>query len=94
MNKKNISSKLEDESNADNLKTQLVSQRERLKKGLFKIPQKKMNFMPIPADENIENLEIYNSKDRYKDLFFALSHGVHRGILKKGKYDERIYVVI
>jgi hypothetical protein len=24
-----------------------------------------------------------------KDLFFAMSHGVHRGKLKKGKYDER-----
>ena len=23
------------------------------------------------------------------DVFFALSHGVHRGILKTGKYDER-----
>jgi hypothetical protein len=23
------------------------------------------------------------------DVFFALSHGVHRGILKKGKHDER-----
>ena len=24
-----------------------------------KIPKTKMNFMPIPADQNIENLEIY-----------------------------------
>ena len=23
------------------------------------------------------------------DVFFALSHGVHRGVLKRGKYDER-----
>ena len=23
------------------------------------------------------------------DVFFALSHGVHRGVLKKGKFDER-----
>ena len=23
------------------------------------------------------------------DVFFALSHGVHRGILKFGKFDER-----
>ena len=23
------------------------------------------------------------------DVFFALSHGVHRGTLKRGKYDER-----
>ena len=42
-----------------------------------RIPKSKMNFMPIPADQNIENLEIYNSSNRYKDLFFALSHGVN-----------------
>ena len=23
------------------------------------------------------------------DVFYALSHGVHRGVLKRGKYDER-----
>jgi len=28
-------------------------------------------------------------KDTENDLFFALSHGVHRGILKEGKFDER-----
>jgi len=28
-------------------------------------------------------------KKKNKDLFFAMSHGVHRGKLKKGKYDER-----
>ena len=33
---------------------------------------------------------IYDYKNRYKDLFFALSHGVHRGILKTGKNDDRI----
>ena len=27
------------------------------------------------------------------DVFYALSHGVHRGVLKKGKYDERIKFV-
>jgi len=54
-----------------------------------KIDKKKMNFLPIPVDENIENLEIYNLKNRYKDLFFALSHGVNFGKLKKGKFDER-----
>ena len=54
-----------------------------------KISKKKIHFMPIPADQNIENLEIYNSHNRFKDLFFALSHGVNYGKLK-GKYmDER-----
>ena len=54
-----------------------------------KIDKKKLNYLPIPVDENIENLEIYNSKNKYKDLFFALSHGVNFGKLKRGKYDER-----
>ena len=54
-----------------------------------KIPKSKMNFMPIPADKNIENLEIYNSSNRYKDLFFALSHGVNFGKIKKTNIDDR-----
>ena len=54
-----------------------------------KIPKNKMNFMPIPADKNIENLEIYNSNNRYKDLFYALSHGVNYGKLKKRNVDDR-----
>ena len=53
------------------------------------INKSKLNYLPIPVDENIENLEIYNSKNKYKDLFFALSHGVNFGKLKKGKTDER-----
>ena len=53
------------------------------------IDRKKLNYLPIPVDPNIENLEIYNYKNRYKDLFFALSHGVNFGKLKKGKSDER-----
>jgi len=54
-----------------------------------KIENKKLNYMPIPADKNIENLEIYNSNNRYKDLFFALSHGVNYGKLKTRNIDER-----
>ena len=54
-----------------------------------KITKTKLNYMPIPADKNIENLEIYNSKNRYKDLFFALSHGVNFGKLKTRNIDER-----
>ena len=53
------------------------------------INKKKMNFLPILVDKNIENLKIYESKDRYKDIFFALSHGVNFGRLKRGKKDER-----
>ncbi len=54
-----------------------------------KINKNKMFFLPILVDENIENLEIYKSNYRYKDLFFAFSHGVNFGKLKRGKSDER-----
>ena len=45
-------------------------------------------FIPNPADEAFEVLNNYKY-DCEKDLFFAMSHGVHRGTLKKGKYDDR-----
>jgi len=54
-----------------------------------KINKKKINFLPIPVDENIENLNIYKHKHRYKDLFFALSHGVNFGGLRNRTKDER-----
>ena len=53
------------------------------------IKRKKLKYLPIPVDPNIENLNVYEYKNRYKDLFFALSHGVNFGKLKKGKTDER-----
>ena len=54
-----------------------------------KINKSKLNFLPIPVDRNIENLKIYENKHRYKDLFFALSHGVNFGGLRKNSKDER-----
>jgi glycosyltransferase involved in cell wall biosynthesis len=53
------------------------------------IKKSKLNHLPIPVDENIENLKLYENNINYKDLFFALSHGVNFGRLKKSKYDER-----
>ena len=53
----------------------------------------KLNFLPVPVDENIENLNIYQNQNRHKDLFFALSHGVNFGKLKKGKNDEREKII-
>jgi len=46
-------------------------------------------FMPNPADTSFEVLNNYENNQCSMDVFFALSHGVHRGILKKGKHDER-----
>ena len=54
-----------------------------------KINKSKLHFLPIPVDENIENLKIYENEYRYKDLFFALSHGVNFGGLRKNSNDER-----
>ena len=45
-------------------------------------------FIPNPCDESFEILENYK-KDCSFDVFFAMSHGVHRGQLKKGKSDDR-----
>jgi hypothetical protein len=49
-------------------------------------------FIPNPSDSSFETLKNYN-KNCNMDVFFALSHGVHRGILKSGKYDDRAVFV-
>ena len=57
---------------------------------VLKFPKKhKVFYIPNPADESLENLKIYNKKHCDNDIFFAMSHGVHRGTLKKGKFDKR-----
>ena len=53
------------------------------------LKNKKVFFIPNPVDETFENLELYKKQIYKYDLFFALSHGVHRGTLKKGKTDKR-----
>lgn len=54
----------------------------------LKFSIKNSYYIPNPSDVSFEFLD--NSKNKQKkDLFFAMSHGVHRGILKKGKFDER-----
>ena len=45
-------------------------------------------FMPNPCDASFEILRNYEN-DCFNDLFFAMSHGVHRGGLKRGKSDDR-----
>jgi glycosyltransferase involved in cell wall biosynthesis len=45
-------------------------------------------FIPNPADEAFETLNNFENDPEY-DLFFAMSHGVHRGVLKSGKFDNR-----
>ena len=45
-------------------------------------------FMPNPCDSSFEVLSNFK-KDCDFDVFFAMSHGVHRGKLKTGKNDNR-----
>ena len=57
---------------------------------ILKFPIKnKVFYIPNPSDESFENLSIYENKSFNFDIFFAMSHGVHRGKLKKGKIDKR-----
>ena len=54
------------------------------------LPNNKKNFfIPNPSDYSFETLNNYQ-KSCSVDVFFALSHGVHRGKLKLGKEDDRI----
>ena len=45
-------------------------------------------YIPNPCDESFETLKNYEHNCA-NDVFFAMSHGVHRGALKTGKYDDR-----
>ncbi|CAN1595360.1 GT4_PimA-like domain containing protein [Candidatus Pelagibacterales bacterium] len=53
------------------------------------IPRNKLNFIPIPCSNITENLNLYQTRNHEFDIFYAVSHGVNRGILKKNKIDER-----
>ena len=59
------------------------------------ILSKKINnsyFIPNPSDHSFETLKNYENSCKY-DVFFAMSHGVHRGELKKGKFDQREFFI-
>jgi hypothetical protein len=50
---------------------------------------KKLRFIPNPVDAAIDNYKNFNNNDIEYDMFVAISHGQNRGLLKKGKFDER-----
>ena len=53
------------------------------------LSKKTMNyFIPNPSDQSMETLDNFK-KDCSNDVFFALSHGVHRGQLKSRSSDDR-----
>ena len=58
-------------------------------KGLNNYKEKPIYYLPNPVDESFEKLKNDQKSNLNNDVFFAMSHGVHRGVLKKGKYDER-----
>jgi len=45
-------------------------------------------YIPNPCDQSFEVLKNYENNCT-NDVFFAMSHGVHRGGLKTGKFDDR-----
>ncbi len=51
---------------------------------------KNLHFIFIPVDKNIECFNV-SKKKPLKDIFYAMSHGVNRAVLKKGKSDSRIH---
>ena len=50
---------------------------------------KNIHFFFVPVDQNIECFDVYKLNP-LKDIFYAMSHGVNRATLKKGKTDSRI----
>ena len=52
----------------------------------FKI--KNSFYMPNPCDLSLDYLTNFNKSNDF-DIFYAISHGVHRGSLRPGKKDER-----
>ncbi len=58
-----------------------------LKKQLKNIEN--LHFFFVPVDKNIEFFDVYKLRPQ-KDLFYAMSHGVNRAILKEGTEDNRI----
>lgn len=49
----------------------------------------KFYFIPNPVDSSIESNKNFLNNNILYDVFFSLSHGQHRGVLKSGKTDER-----
>ena len=55
----------------------------------FKNKKQKVFLYQIQVINSFETLNNFK-KSCNVDVFFALSHGVHRGVLKSGKIDDRI----
>jgi len=51
--------------------------------------KRNVHFFITPVDQNIECFNVFNLNPQ-NDIFYAMSHGVNRAILKSGKIDERV----
>jgi hypothetical protein len=47
------------------------------------------HFFFVPVDKNIECFNVFKMNPK-KDLFYAMSHGVNRAVLKEGAEDNRV----
>ena len=56
------------------------------------VNKNKTFFIPNPIDSSIDVHRNYES-DKPIDLFIAISHGQHRGILKKDYVDDRLKII-
>ena len=54
-----------------------------------KVKSDNFHFLFVPVDKNIECFDTYNMRPS-NDLFYAMSHGVNRGTLKKNTEDNRV----
>ena len=54
-----------------------------------KVNSKNLHFFFVPVDKNIERFDVFKMNPK-KDLFYAMSHGVNRAILKVGIEDNRV----
>ena len=54
-----------------------------------KINYENFHFFFVPVDKNIECFDVFNMRPK-KDLFYAMSHGVNRAVLKAGIEDSRV----
>ena len=55
----------------------------------FDVNGSNFHYMPVPVDDSVERLKVFESSNPIYDVFFAMSHGVNRGVLKRGKTDGR-----
>ena len=54
------------------------------------VDKSKTFYIPNVCDSSIDILKNFEYENLEYDIFFALSHGQHRGELKKGYVDERV----